>query len=179
MKLFYSNENIAHSDACKIIVIRNTDKQLISTYAKNAIRLEQELDKLMATMDPVGKLYANVKHTLNNAVKQFTDKLSKYTAILLIHQNEDVIGLAYIKQDKSEEEFVHLSKIVIDQRYRSMGYGRRFITDVENLLTTVYPKSKILLIGVSTANTSAIDLYESIGCKPRYMIMYKHISNNR
>lgn len=130
-------------------------------------------------LDPFSYVLPNQKTTEFNHQYLFKAITTDVPHILVVKENNHLIGLVIFKQEKTTEndssivDYGEIIDLHVDTASRGLGIGTQLIKVVEDYFKLV--KVNYIRIQVSTFNTNAITLYEKLGYLTRQSIMYKKI----
>ena len=88
-------------------------------------------------------------------------KLSDFFAFTL-EDNGNVIGHLILRVPGTDKKIIRLGFIIVDNRIRGKGYGKRLISEAIKLAKTEFGAEEINL-GVFANNKNAIECYKAVG----------------
>ena len=81
-----------------------------------------------------------------------------------VYVGDELVGLVlYMDQPEDPGEYWFI-RLMIDERFQGKGYGRQAAAEVLNRLVAK-PDCKAIFLSHEPANTSAVQLYQSLGFK--------------
>lgn len=97
----------------------------------------------------------------NNLVEKMEDTKEawKQSNIAFVIENEDSV-IGYIRGMTDTRVSLYICELLIDQKYRGRGLGKKLLRYVHSL----YPRTRIEMLASSTSHT----YYESNGYRPFY-----------
>lgn len=103
----------------------------------------------------------NQKEGWNNLVEKMEDTKEAWmqSNIAFVIENEDSV-IGYIRGMTDTRVSLYICELLIDQRYRGRGLGKKLLRYVHSL----YPRTRIEMLASSTSHT----YYESNGYRPFY-----------
>lgn len=127
-----------------------------------------------ANINDVTFIHELSKENLETSFKKETLKeyiLKDETYHLFVLEEDELIGFIIIWQS---EEFSQIIDLVIDTKFRRLGYGKKLVSYAITYLSNKGAKS--LSLEVSINNKEAINLYEKLGFKKERVL--KNYYNN-
>ena len=155
------------------MVVKKLERKEVKLYCDQIIKLDEQLNN---HSKQVNNFYASrmVGEMTNiSTEKEVLSWLKKHDLYMLFKTNI-LIGFILII-DGDYKNTIYISEFVIDEKFRSRGYGRLLLEKVIKLIKNKNKKIDTLLLGVLASNKIAVKMYERNGFKIHEYTMLKSI----
>lgn len=154
-------------------ILRITNENSIK-YKKEIVNLLSESYSLnFCLTELTSKNIAELKYNELNGYLE-----NKSTFLLGAIENETVVGIIWAYIYKSlQEERLHINQVVVSDRYRRHGLGKKMMYEAEKIADANHIKT--IDLNVSKSNQTALDLYKKLGFCSERILMKKSLGESK